>query len=290
RVQDPTAAQQRIIGVLLRGVRSDRLAATLERSGATRLEWRSFLETLDPVLRRVPIADAPAHDRRRRREPRSRPREPIVAVLGDGPTAHAFRGACARADLRLLDPHAALASGANLAIVFERYLIRGRDCDPLIDSGLPHLPVRFGDACIGVGPLLSEVGFDAEAEVRAEAGAETGAEADPGHGDAPCLNCVRLTDFDADPALPVLAAQLVGRAPPTETPAGTEAAAALTAALIRSWWAGSTESRRIRYSIPFENGVPVPLLDRRTFGPHPECGCRMLRAGFSAQVSDPPRR
>jgi len=255
RVQDPTATQQRIIGVLLDGVRADRLATTLTRLGTSPTEWAAFLGVLAPVLRRVPSAPAQPRARRRSRSqesrsPGSRPTDPTIAVLGDGTSAEAFRGACTRLGLRLLEPHALLVPGAALAIVFERYLLRGPDAEALADTDLPQLPVRFGDRRIGVGPLIA---------------APVG----------PCLNCVRLADFASDPALPVLAAQLVGRTPPTETSAGAEAAAALAAVLIRRWWSGA-EAGGTRYEIPFENGLPAPIVEPRSYEPHPECGCRLI--------------
>lgn len=260
RLRDPSATQQRIIRVLLDGVRDDRVRATLTRLGTTSVEWTVFLGVLAPVLQRVPCVPDESGARRGSRQARSRPAGPAVSVLGDGASAEAFRGACARLGLPLLEPNAPPIAGPALAIVFERFLLRGREADALSDAGLPQLPVRFGDRRIGIGPLVSEQS-------------------------RPCPNCVRLADFAADPALPVLAAQLVERRPPTETVAGAEAAGALAAALIRRWWNGSAEPGTTRYEIPFADGLPAPVVERRSYSPHPECGCRLI-----APATTPPPR
>lgn len=51
RIPAPSASEQRLLGALLSGVRSDRFGAVLRRLGVTRTEWAEFATTLESVLR-----------------------------------------------------------------------------------------------------------------------------------------------------------------------------------------------------------------------------------------------
>lgn len=273
RIGFPTAATQRIIGALLEGVRSDRLATTLRRLGVDRAEWRATLEMLDPVLVRTPSA-RPGEDRPGAHSAADRAAPISVSILGSATVASAFREACARTEPDRMGPdgtkldgvepeRAAAAVRPDLLIRIERFLVPPPDPDRLLGSGVPELPVRFGDRTILIGPILE-----------GPAG--------------PCSECLRLSDAERDPALPVLAAQLVDAEPASETAACVQAAAALGATLIARWLAGASPAAprtgvhveaagpdRIRYRLPVHRGLPEPALEQEFVSRHPTCGCAL---------------
>lgn len=108
---------------------------------------------------------------------------------------------------------------------------------------VPHLPVVFSDAALHLGPLIEP-------------------------GDGPCLVCLELHRRDADDAWPTIATQLLGRAAGAESPSlVTEGAATLVRLISTRLDGREGEAYSLRIT-------PSGDRLRRSWRPHPDCGCR----------------
>jgi bacteriocin biosynthesis cyclodehydratase domain-containing protein len=113
---------------------------------------------------------------------------------------------------------------------------------------LAHLAVAVRDGTPVIGPLVPPAG-------------------------APCLNCLDLHRRDRDPGWPELAAQL---ALPAREPCGAATvlhAAGLAAGEVLAWLDGDTPAT-LGTSVEITRGGQ---LRRRTWPPHPRCGCLRRR-------------
>lgn len=90
-------------------------------------------------------------------------------------------------------------------------------------------------------------------------------------GRTACLNCVYLHRCDRDPAWPVLAAQLATAPGERHCAAAVAAVAAGIAALQVLTHLDGGEPEALSASL--EIGTPGGLVRRRTWTPHPRCGC-----------------
>ncbi len=128
-------------------------------------------------------------------------------------------------------------------------------------QGAPHLPVLLRDGTAILGPLVIP-------------------------GETACLHCLDLHRRDRDPAWPTLVSQLATYPP---RPEASHAALATAAAALASMQV-----------LAFLDGVPASSVGaaleldglgtavrRRTWNPHPECGCirRRSRSAIEACVS-----
>ncbi|GAB2570245.1 hypothetical protein [Leucobacter ruminantium] len=242
RVHRPTAAMQRLIGALRSGVSSDRLQSEARRTGTTPQEVQRVLEALRPAL---------LEERRGPRRPVAQPLRPLrplrTVIHDDGRPVAGLRralGATEPCDIDTLDT----AEQCELIIHVERYLEPLEQAQRWLSAGIPHLLLRFTDRAVHVGPVIEASG-------------------------APCHSCVSLALVAADAALPVLATQLHGRVPQSETAAAAELAAAYAALVVREWLAGRRSARSSRWVIPvtFGSVSGPPSLEAVT--PHPGCGC-----------------
>jgi hypothetical protein len=119
----------------------------------------------------------------------------------------------------------------------------------LVRAGVPHLAVAAEEAIGTVGPLVRP-------------------------GRTACLRCVDLTRTAFDPAWPLILAQLAGRV--SDPPACDTALAAAVAAQAAAQVLGFLD--RAADDQPAENGTlelvrPGWQWRRRTWPPHPACGC-----------------
>ncbi len=116
---------------------------------------------------------------------------------------------------------------------------------PLVREDIPHLSVVVGEVDVVVGPLVV-----------------------PGRG--PCLRCLDLHRCDADDRWPAVATQVAAR--PQE---GVESSTAgLGAALAVAETLAHVDGRRADTSgSTLELSAAAPLPRRRTWAPHPSCGC-----------------
>lgn len=239
RVSDPSAPTQRIISALREGIDRDRVRALVQELGITRAEWSELAELLAPALVCGGSADQP-------------PASLCVGVLGAEGVSDAFVRS-----LRFAGHRATRFSprqrGYDLVIVLERFMQLPVIPDYRWAAGRPQLLVRFTDRSVSVGPLVSAEG-------------------------SPCLSCVMMHDIDEDPALPAIAAQLIGHAPAAEQEAAIEAATALALSVIRHWQAGGRLTARHRWRVDVSDGLPGIVPEQQNVRPHGECGCGLTSA------------
>lgn len=270
RITKPSAGEQRFIGALRQGLNVPLGQQHFRRFGITRAQWQRVLECLAPTLvvtnDSVPPPPRIPSDERvpfARSGPALRGAEAPIWVVGDGATprliAHALQShgytAHARSD------GAALPGDADIGalICVERFLEPfNRHRLTLAELG-PQISFRCTDRAIWLGPFT--------------------------HGrDSPCPGCAVEYELDSDPTLPVLAAQLIGKTPASETPTAIAAATSLAVtALLRSRM-GDQTLRRARLRIPVSQGVPALLPELHELRPHPRCRC----AGPGAASTQPP--
>lgn len=252
RLHHPTAGAQRLLSSLHRRTPAQ-FARAAREAGLTHDER----ETLSALLAPAETVALPGHGARP-----CESRSPRVGVLGEGETARIMCAVFSSMGCEALPLPRGLASetedwfvddrrAPDLVIIAERFL------QPLIpitryaSARVPHLIVRFTDRSIRIGPLIDST---------------------PG----PCAQCVVCADLDTDPALHVLAAQLDGSRPATETATAAAVAGAFAATQVQRWWAGDAETRSTRLLLRVKHGVPHAVADSEVLVPHPRCACRAL--------------
>lgn len=155
-------------------------------------------------------------------------------------------------------PHEEPPSGAAVMVVAHG-VVEPRRAAALVAADVPHLPIVFGAAAVEVGPLVVP-------------------------GRTACLACLAAHRRDADPAWPLLAAQLLGRpAPPTDAVLAAEAAGVAERLLTE---AERHPARTVHRSLTLRAGALHRTL--RSHRPHAECRCRSLAR--SATPDGPVRR
>lgn len=241
RVSHPSVPTQRLIRALSSGVRRDLILKTALTLGATAGETRELLETLRPVLVDAPEDQAPiAHDGTT---------APLRVWIGDEGRASAEIATAFVADGHELVGHRTDPTAhTDLAVLVERYLEPLERAQRWLAAGVPHLLLRFCDAAVTVGPLVS-------------------------HEGSPCHSCISLDKLDDDPALPGLAAQLVGLIPQSESPAVVRIAAATATSFVHHWLAGAAQVHTAQLRVPVAHGLIAGTPRLQTAKPHPQCAC-----------------
>lgn len=178
------------------------------------------------------------------------PREPPtgIAVLGASPLAAELAA--------ILDAAGALADGTrpSLVALVADWVVSPPDHGTWLRRDVPHLPIVSLDRGIEIGPFVEP-------------------------GDGPCLTCVDLARTDADPAWPVVAMQLLGRAAPAlPRLVRTEAAAFAARRLLERAAHGPGEA--ISWRIDAATGTVRESGWRR----HPECRCAVPPGSGSARA------
>jgi len=251
RITDPPPAMQRVLARLRTGVRTPHLPQFLRSIGADEETWKNVTHTLAGVLRHR----ASTQRRTAAIKPALR-----IGVIGAPEASAGVEIALRQAGhaARRFDPH---LSGWDLVIVIERFLELPVIPGAREATGIPQLLIRFSDQSVRVGPIVEALG-------------------------APCLTCIALHDVDDEPALPALAAQLLGSRPASETEAIVRASSALALSLIEHWNFGREEPsgpHRKRWRLTVREGLadiaPVP----ETVTAHPDCGCAL-----SSESTGPP--
>lgn len=143
-------------------------------------------------------------------------------------------------------------------VVIAHGVVEPRRASALMGADVPHLPIVFGVGGVEIGPFVVP-------------------------GRTACLACVAAHRRDADPAWPLLAAQLLGRPPmPVDAALATESAG--VAALLLSEGARHPHRQQQR-SVTLRSGALHRSV--RVHRPHAACRCRSL-AGI-ATGADPVR-
>ncbi|MBL5973213.1 MAG: hypothetical protein D3X82_05420 [Candidatus Leucobacter sulfamidivorax] len=243
-IPQPSAGMQRVVGAFRAGLPLAPDQRRLRRYGVTAAEWRRVVELLSPVLVEAPPVDAPrshACDSALR-----------IALSGSGVAHDRIAEALARAGHRVDEPAPTgsprTAPEPDLLVVVERFIGSPGPDLLLLAERVPRLTLRFGDRGFWLGPLTEPAG-------------------------SPCARCAAEHEIDADPALPLVAAQLLGLVPAAETVFAAAAASQLALAAIRRWRHGDTALARSRIRVAVVSGLPEPLAIPEPVTPHPGCPC-----------------
>lgn len=246
-VRHPSAATQRLLGMLSVGIASSSMSRAVQAAGATAAEARSLLRDLEPALLRVPQAPALSSD--------VVVGTPQIALFDDGREVPGLRHAIESCG----DWHLNTSLAPELSdLIFhvERYLEPLDFAQRWQAARTPHLLIRYSDRGVHVGPLV-----DCSPRAR-KAG--------------PCHSCLSLAHVAQDKQAPALAAQLYGRRPQSESTDAAEMTVAIAALIVRQWRSSDPRAQVTRYVIPMKQGRVSDLPSAETVAPHAECGCQGL--------------
>jgi hypothetical protein len=241
RLDDPEPWEERLVDQLERGMTEADVAGMLRAERIAPERADALFAELQPVLRRV----APP--------PRVR-----VHAAGDldEPAARCVAEALTRAgaDVRASHGPPARDDDGRVVVLVGAHLIAPHRAAALVSVDRAHLPIVFDGGGATVGPLVVP-------------------------GETGCLACAALHARDADPAWPLLATQLLGRACEPDPDVAVEAAR--VAVMVLSEPDGpSGRSVRLR--------TDSPQRAWRSHPPHEECACRSL-AGTATEHAAPVR-
>ncbi len=187
-------------------------------------------------------------------------------VHGRGPLSEAIAAGVRRLGLRPGRTRAAgterpVGSGADLVILADALVPEPHLVNDLVLQRVPHLQVRIRDGRGVVGPLVLP-------------------------GGTSCLRCADLTRRDLDAEWPHLAAQLLGRVG-YGSPAMIAATAALALRDVEIILGGAADPAPQTLDTTLELDPDSHHIDRRSWPPHPACGCRaVLTAPPGARKND----
>lgn len=139
----------------------------------------------------------------------------------------------------------------NLVFLIEHYLASPHRAALWLSRGIPHMPIRFSDSMVQIGPIIRPEG-------------------------APCHYCICLTLGDKDPSLPRLASQLQGERAPSATEEVARATAPLAAALISRLIAGDEDAHTSFFTLPVRHGLPDANPREQKICKHVSCACGLL--------------
>ncbi|MDQ6874253.1 MAG: thiamine biosynthesis protein ThiF, partial [Actinomycetota bacterium] len=129
--------------------------------------------------------------------------------------------------------------------------------DRLVTAGVAHLAVAVRETAGVVGPLVRP-------------------------GITSCLRCADLHRGDRDPVWPALAAQLA-TAPPGATDAQDTALGTMITGLAGLQALSFLDGEPVQADNgTLELALPDCLVRRRSWPPHPDCGCRRRRLGLAS--------
>lgn len=254
RLQRPSPGVQRFLASLRAGVEETQVPLESRRAGVTAQQAAVVVAELEQVLHsaRVPSPRFNSHERLQ------------VTLCDDGREVAGLREALLATKLCVFEGGDSGSNGdatesRRLVILAERYLEPLERAQKWLLAELPQLPIRFSDRSISVGPLISPEGN-------------------------PCHTCGILGLLEQDAALPVLASQLYGQTPASETEAGSHMAVAWAAVLLRKWIARDPTAHTTQIVIPITDGFVSGEVRIDRVWPHPECACSAFR-----QQSLPPQ-
>lgn len=139
-------------------------------------------------------------------------------------------------------------------ILVAQHIVEPGSAVALVRDDVPHLPVVFSGPKVTVGPFVMP-------------------------GITGCLSCAHAHRRDADPAWPVLAAQLIGRRVASVPPALAAEAGGLAARLLRGAWPSPDQAQR---SVTLSESSARRVWT--THRPHADCACRSLSESATESV------
>ena len=241
-IDDPEPWQQRLIRELESGIPDAALDPTAMALGAPENAAEAF-------VRRIARALCPPATPRPRialQSPHGFPPERLDLV--------AESLGAAGVDVSLITWFGAPAERVEASapvVVLAHHVVEPRRAAALMSGDIPHVPLVFTGSGAEIGPFVVP-------------------------GRTPCLACLAAHRCDADPAWPLLVAQLLGRPAPAASRAMVAEASFVTARLI-------SEAGRQR---PRSLTLRADSLHRsmRAHRPHAECRCRSL-AGIATAAA-----
>ena len=243
-IDDPEPWQQRLIRELESGIPDASLDPTAMALGAPE-------DAADAFMRRIARALCPPATPRPRialQSPIGFPRERVDLVA---------QSLCAAgADVSAITWFGAPAERVEASapvVVLAHHVVEPRRAAALMSGDIPHVPLVFTGSGAEIGPFVVP-------------------------GRTPCLACLAAHRRDANPAWPLLAAQLLGRPAPAASRAMVMEASFVTARLI-----SEAERQRPRcHSLTLRaDSLHRSMLAHR---PHAECRCRSL-AGIATAAA-----
>lgn len=247
QLRRPSAAIQRLLTSLRAGIEETQMPLEARRAGVTAQQATVVLAELEQVL-----------DSEREPSPRLTPQVRLQVLLcDDGREVVGLREALLATNLCLFESNgsgndAQAGEPKRLVILVERYLEPLERAQKWLLEEQPQLSIRFSDRSISVGPLIGPEGN-------------------------PCHTCGILGLLSQDAALPMLASQLYGHTPASETEAGSHMAVAWAAVLIRKWLAQDPTAHTTQIVIPVIDGRVSGAVSIDRVWPHPECACSAFK-------------
>lgn len=246
RLEDPEPWEERVLGALEHGITEEDLADMVRERRIDPRRVEALFADLQPVLR----CEAPP--------PRVRLQTPDEITAADaGIVADAMVRTGARVSVvpwsgRATPP----ADAGETVVLLAAHIVEPRRASALMREDVRHLPLVFDGAGAVVGPVV-EPGVTA------------------------CLACADAFAREADPAWPLVAAQLAAR-PVAPHPDLLVEAARVAVQLVIA--AAGTPSRSVRLR------SDSPHRPWRAHPPHEACGCRSLAGTATAPVPLAARR
>ncbi len=245
-IADPEPWQQRLVRRLEHGIPDDAFDAIAVAAGASSADALALLDDLRPAL----AAHRPAA-----------PARVVLEVPDDFPRVarDALIAALVAGGTEVVSGHEEGERGADAApvVVVAHHLIEPRRAAALMAGDIRHLPILLTGRGAQVGPFVIP-------------------------GQTPCLACDAAHRRDADPAWPMLAAQLVGRAADPVDAAVVCEAGIVASRLLSDAVSPATASRSVT--------LHADSLQRsaQEHPPHAECGCRSLAGTATDAVHELP--
>ncbi len=243
RLRDPAIWQQRLVRELEQGLPREALEPVAHAFGAPAGGAAALLAQLRPALERI-FRPPP---RLVLQVPEDASQETVSALVT------AVRSDSVAVEVRRW-PDEAPAPSSPPVIVVAHHLVHPQRAASLVGADVPHLPLVLSGSRVQVGPVVVP-------------------------GTTACLSCLAGAAVRADPAWPVLAAQLAGRRVTDGTPGPLVGEAAHRAVRLLSGegWNGQETVELILSSA-------ASRIEVRRHLPDADCGCRSP-AG-SATVAD----
>ena len=248
RVQNPSPEIQRLIRVLQAGVPEHKYLDLCTQLGVPLHEGEQLLQDLRRVLLGHSSATPATAPLRATISPEQRLH---VRVCDDGRSAGALRQALVDSGFCTLNLRPEQEQRCDLVVLVERFYTQQRLAQHWLLHRVPQLLIRFTDESATVGPLIGSNG-------------------------APCLDCIAQHSVTADPALPALSAQLVGRNAAAETPASTALVTATALNMVRLWRHGDISIHSTQVHFIVRGGLVATAPRISTITPYPGCACATL--------------
>lgn len=255
RIDHPSAAVQRLLTRLQRGIVTNTLADVAAETGCTPAERDKVQYACAPVLT-TQLATALSPDSTTGTNSDLARHPTVVAVLGNESTRNRIlqsfccRGFQPHPARTLGELHEGLAAPPDLVVHIERFWALPTALQELVMLGYPHLSIRFSDQSVTIGPIVTP-------------------------NSTPCGVCMQIADTRTDPLLPMLAAQLLTTSPASETAAVTDFASSVAYSLWQSYKSSQRNIKHFAFRYPVCAGKVHPAANVTEYTQHADCACHL---------------